>query len=244
MTDRPILFSGPMVRAILEGRKTQTRRALTRLRSKGAISDFGPSTTAGFDWHFRDQDMRWHDVSRERLFEVLPWKIGDRLWVREAFSPAPEDPPPSNDRQTLWNIAFAAGGHRFATAPSGYNPTLYNYERWSPSIHMPRWASRLTLVVTDVRIQRLRDISDDDALSEGITEAEDDAWGIMYSGTWFNYPIPYKHLRHYATEAFFDLWDSINGERHSCSVRDNPWVVAITFKPHHCNIDKISETAS
>ncbi|MBZ5795935.1 hypothetical protein K8353_38040 [Burkholderia contaminans] len=193
MTERPILFSGPMVRAIREGRKTQTRRivkvrgeqppAWATFASEGRslAQDGGARPVGSFFWSEEQQPGK--PLVTLRRWPVLPekhpmagdwyWtpsaygKIGDRLWVREAFMPAPLDVAPDRPQATRWNVAYAAGGQSEVSAPAGYNPMLYNYERWTPSIHMPRWASRITLEVTGVRVERLQSISENDAIAEG-----------------------------------------------------------------------------
>jgi hypothetical protein len=160
MTDRPILFSAEMVRAILDGRKTQTRRAIKPV----------PTFHGGGACH--DADALQQDYVEP--YWVFPktckyGKEGDTLWVRETWGavwPADEPvplrqceieyradlPPGCTDRPGQW------------PADEGNGPEV---PKWRPSIHMPRWASRITLRITDIRVERLQDISEDDARAEG-----------------------------------------------------------------------------
>lgn len=136
--ERPILFSGPMVRAILEGRKTQTRRVLKN-------PDDGVSTTIedGSPLYCDDGGF-WHP-------RPCPYgQPGDRLWVREAHQLSPDGP-----------IYRATAREHGTYEPGGAGP-------WRPSIHMPRWASRITLEITDVRVERVQEITEDDAIAEGV----------------------------------------------------------------------------
>jgi hypothetical protein len=201
--ERGILFSGAMVRALLSGAKTQTRRVVS-------IREFGPSQTRGYDWTFRGRYGMWNDVSHARLMEQCPYgKPGDRLWVRETWR------------------TMHANNHR---APSELHPdrTLVAYEadadrvikgRLRPSLRMPRWASRITLEVTEVRVQRLQDISEEDARAEGVAPAP----GLTFRPEGESDLRPLTHR-----EAFECLWDSINGDRASWS--SNPWVWAVSFR--------------
>lgn len=144
MTDRPIIFSAPMVLALLEGRKTQTRRVLRPQPGQ-------------FNALFSDAGKWWTgDAESGEVHEVLrvPYATGDRLWVREAFSYETLDV----DRNGFMPPWYWADG----------NPASGDFTQPKPSIHMPRWASRLTLIVTDVRVQRLQEISNDDCIAEGI----------------------------------------------------------------------------
>lgn len=193
MTDRPILFSGPMVRALMEGRKTQTRRV------------FVPPPPFDF----------FDDISVELAAGVITPKYapGDRLWVREAWRTLHTSDclAPRHLAEDPSKVTFEADSHR-------RNP-LWAFGKLRPSMFMPRWASRLTLIVTDVRLQRLQDISDGDAVAEGCPG---------HNSGWLDDCSP--------REEFQDLWNGLNAKR--APWVSDPWVVAITFVPHLCNIDK------
>jgi hypothetical protein len=223
MADKPILFSAPMIRALLDGRKTQTRRML---KIDGAFAGHAPTNRVVDYYGDGRLGMAFERPGYSDLILPLSYAPGDRLWVREAFMPAPMEAPPISARPTLWNIAYGAGGQAEIMAPSHYNPTLYNYERWSPSIHMPRWASRMTLVVTEVRVQRLQEISEADAMAEGVEAItlED---------------VPRQAARSRRAD-FAALWDNIYGP---AAWGPNPWVCALTFTVHRCNIDQMPGAA-
>lgn len=213
MTVRPILFSDPMVRALLAGEKTQTRRLVTSLTRFGKITEFGPSDTAGYDWHFRDREARWHDLRHESLAAALRFGVGDLLWVREYFAIAPDGLP-----------VFAADDFR-----RGQWDARDLYERGikgKPSIHMPRAISRITLDVTQVRVQRLQDISAEDAEGEGIRK-HGRIFGLSHADWDSGSTVS-------AAAAFANLWDHINGDGAWAA---NPWIVALTFDVHQQNID-------
>ena len=193
--ERPILFSGKMVRALLAGTKTQTRRIV----KPQPISN-RPNGPLGWEIH-------------------CPYgQPGDRLWVREGFTPLPPMQAPTQN-PSRWEILYAAGGAEEREAPAGYNPMLYNYERWSPSIHMPRWASRLTLEITGVRVERLQSISEADAIAEGVT--------AVSSGGVTLFTTTGANCFQTAKDAYAALWESINGPG---SWDANPWVWAIEFR--------------
>lgn len=202
MKERPILFSGPMVRAILDGAKTQTRRLC--------------KVPAGYTMGERDA---W-----------LPCPHGapgDRLWVRETWQTGKglDEHSPSKitaiameaGYATGWGpLHYAADGHSVGTAifdqGSGNFGGMFGKVR--QSIFMPRWASRILLEITEVRVQRLQDITEADARAEGVTPAP-----FCKSGR----PSGMEHV-----EAFEDLWDEINGDRATWA--SNPWVWAISFR--------------
>ncbi|KWH52532.1 hypothetical protein [Burkholderia cepacia] len=226
MTERPILFSGPMVRAILEGRKTQARRVMKHQPP----DDVAPITVARY--HPTIVDRHGDQAPGPEIFGAFSddgeWgckspfgEPGDRLWVREAFMPAPFDTAPEQPKTTRWNVAYAAGGQREVIAPAGYNPTLYNYERWTPSIHMPRWASRITLEITGVRAERLQNISEADAHAEGAI------YGPLLPMAWSkpNCESDDACMR----SRFAVLWDGLNAARgHGWDA--NPWLWVIEFR--------------
>lgn len=201
MKERPILFSGPMVRALLAGTKTQTRREITSILKRGKITEFGKSDTPGYDWTFLDRGKLWHDLRHAELMERCPYgQPGDRLWVRETWK---EDLSPCCD---------GSCGHQNALYRADFGEGPEWRGGWAPSIHMPKCASRITLEITGVRVERLQQISEPDAYKEGIrlNEWEGDDGEAPSS----------------SREAFEWLWNSING---SACWGENPWVWVIEF---------------
>jgi hypothetical protein len=218
MTDKPILFSAPMVRALLEGRKTQTRRVLKPQPETFPIGSDG-----------RQCDVYLTHVEGDRLPRIslgngrsgvitrqeVKAAVGDRLWVREAWAPLS-----ALTHSDPGCRALAEGG--FYRADDG---TIDGeITRWRPSIHMPRWASRITLTVTDVRVERLQSISEADAIAEGCAP-DDEGLNPNYYGP--------------ARDLYGHLWDRINGPGAWAS---DPWVAAYTFAVHRCNIDQMEVT--
>jgi hypothetical protein len=215
MTEHPIIFSGPMVRAIIEGRKTQTRRVVKRTRAS---------------WQLEDVPATWCPYGQ----------IGDLLWVRETWRFLGVDM--NRHGRTHW-VEDAVVQYKDETRRTVEvdweigEAELRRHNRWRPSIHMPRWASRLTLRITDVRVQRVQEISEEDADQEGIPRN----WcGNDFTG-WT--PGDHGYLGpgefgsedatdgYYVTgrEAFSQWWDSINAKR-GYSWEANPWVWAISFE--------------
>jgi hypothetical protein len=191
MTDRPILFSAPMVRALIDGRKTQTRRLAHR-----RVPFFKGSP------HYRLFPTNWQGVG-----------LGDRLWVRETFRlRADQDhKPPSQDwwKSGAWYEADGA-------EPSGCGGGA---GKKRAAIHMPRWASRLTLEVTETHRHRLQAIAISDARDEGV-----DYWPEHIEGRRDPFPV----------ERFKEIWIALHGV--DCWDA-NPEVMALTFVVHNCNID-------
>lgn len=217
MVDRPILFSGPMVRAILEGRKTQTRRVIQapRLHVTSAIM-------LGLMAIFRNQ----HTGMRQDI--KGPCGVGDRLWVREAWCLGPGyNGTRIKDAPRHARVWYAADYPK-----SGYSDDYRGPGRGHPSIHMPRWASRLTLIVEDVRVQRVQEITYDDIVAEGAKDPFSQETAAIPG------PAAYDAWEEKAQYAFMDLWDSLNAKR-GYGWDENPWVVAITFRTIQQNIDRI-----
>ena len=194
MTEKPILFSGPMVRAILAGTKTQTRRVVSpSLRGRSAALD---SVLVG---GLAGMPAALADATLAAAVRLCPYDA-DRLWVREtwAMHHAWDTKPPGQAAQSkrLWYRADTA------------EHIIDGRGRWRPSIYMPRWASRLTLPVESIRVERLQDITEADAIAEGVGEL-----GRVTD----------------ARGAFVALWESINGKRPGCSWADDPWVWVVSF---------------
>lgn len=197
MKERPIIFSGDSVRAIVDGRKTQTRRVIRKARGAKSI-------------YCGERDGLWV-VERfgdpGQTIIKCPYGVpGDRLWVREKLTRPDGDP---------W--LYAADRQPVTVAREDETEMLvwahHKDQDFCASIHMPRWASRITLEVADVRIQRVQDITEADAEAEGVTG--DDALIGQISN-------PFR-------TAFADIWDSINLRR-GYGWDANPWVVAVTFR--------------
>lgn len=230
MKERPILFSGPMVKAIIDGRKTQTRRVVKRVDHGNERINHAYNPRVSTGPYTSIESSMWHFCHRRPMpdgspsshcaaiqFATCPYGLpGDRLWVREAFSLVP----------------CSAGCEKY---PDGFDPKIASIHQptaphegvrykatwdrchsapWRPSIHMPRWASRITLEVTAVRVERLQAISEADAMMEGV-----DA-------------IPMSDMPRNGCftrrDDFRQLWDIINGK--SCPWESNPWVWAMTFR--------------
>ncbi|EPY0734828.1 hypothetical protein ACW7YG_002248 [Klebsiella quasipneumoniae] len=223
MTERGMIFNAEMVRAILAGRKTQTRRIMKVQPESNQlglllITDSTKHSDIG-KYHWAESNATGNHV-RSKLFLCPFGAVGDRIWVREGFFPAPLEMQSEPPRKTMWNIAYRDGMQMEKLAPAEYNPTIYNYERWTPSIHMPRWASRILLEITDVRVERLNAISEEDARAEGIIDG-----GCLNCGE--PEPCGCANPEPDATDAFAYLWQSIYGQE---NWNANPWVWVISFE--------------
>lgn len=192
MKERPILFNGPMVRALLDGSKTQTRRVV-----KPQPDWVNPDASVGNALTVAKIGKRVGMANRICSYG----QPGSRLWVRETWAA-----PHAYDHLPPRMIPQDARIHYAATEDRGGL-------LWRPSIHMPRWASRITLEVTGVRVERLQEISEADAMAEGVAETAKHLQGLSAC------------LEH--CYAYQDLWESINGPG---SWDENPWVWVVEFK--------------
>lgn len=198
MKERPVIFNGEMVRAILDGRKTQTRRV---------IANVGADNCIPLQKQTKTKDGIYTHVMDAPMYGLCPFgQVGDRLWVRETWQ------GPLVDEERFED--YRANADKFQTpefceyaADGGARPEFCDLDDnvrqgWRPSIHMPRWASRITLEITAVRVERLQGISEADAIAEGGT-------------------------KHFNIDWFGPLWASIYGVD---SWSANPWVWVIEFK--------------
>ena len=235
MSDKGIIFSAPMVRALLAGRKTQTRRLL-----KGAPEG---------SWHCDrvGSKLMWvAPPGAPKLPCLLPYAVGDRLYVRESGIEYPgivvfrHDVPATPDTGFYWvrdrlgtGASYNVKGCSRAAALAGGNRKV------RPSIHMPRWASRLWLAVTDVRVQRLQDCSEADAIAEGVERIDDPrgtAWK-SYETLPNGKPHPHASVPNKSPlTSYRELWDTLH-RAEGTTWAANPWVVAISFNVHCGNID-------
>lgn len=240
MADKPILFSGSMVRALLAGNKTQTRRALSFEQPIDTVR----RSSRGNDWF----DLLWTNASGQQAEWYKPrHSVGDRLYVREhwrtqeefdGLSPVEIGEAFAAEHGKPWcPVFFVADGKADDTSIEQWQESPLG--RFRQGMHMPRWASRLTLTVTEVRVERLKDISEADALAEGMTQATADA------------VLSPEELAVYATThivapgargriLYETIWDQING---AGAWQANPWVAAYTFTVEHGNIDQLVSQA-
>lgn len=207
MKERGMIFNGEMVRAILDGRKTQTRRPIkwkqTRFTEIGERED-------GSKWPWSEDAEHACDFWHPCPFGA----VGDRIWVRETFAAL----EPGSYEQAKPQEGHCQDLRYAATDRLAKSDADIRGYKWVPSIHMPRWASRILLEITDVRVERLTSISQEDAQAEGMeltgwrpTYSDPDSGGEVWT--------PYDN--------FAQLWESIYGEE---SWKANGWVWVISFK--------------
>ncbi len=247
LRERGILFSAPMVRAILEGRKTVTRRLVKPQPPVGTerfatVALCPPTPTKAVDWLPVVDGATDYSAAPLRQLATR----GDRLWVRETWGSADHYyQDHENDDPSV--VAYAADRsavqfHAKTPRPiPAWDIAQWNWDkmRWRPSIHMPRWASRITLDVVDVRVERLQDITNEDARAEGTprVEGDPDEYPCLSCEFGVGPKLPKGSVgcvdcsnsgvsgprAHFAA-----LWDSINGKRAAWA--SDPWVWRVEFK--------------
>lgn len=224
--ERGMIFNGEMVRAILDGRKTQTRRIMaiqpehSELGLRRVIDSKNGRDNGKYFW---SQSDACGLKARSKVFGCPYGDVGDRIWVRETF----QGPLVSEE---LFE-EYRAHPEKFETpqyceyaADGGAKPEYCDLDDnlrhgWRPSIHMPRWASRILLEITDVRVERLNAIREEDAQAEGVAQ--------LRGGFWQHYQPGWTQHQLSARGSFVTLWKSIYGEE---SWHSNPWVWVIEFK--------------
>ncbi|HBS9332675.1 TPA: morphogenetic protein [Klebsiella pneumoniae] len=210
MKERGMIFNSEMVRAILDGRKTQTRRIMKvqPVLNGNFYEVFGSAWSKGMT---SIPAVPGHSLSTRCPFGA----VGDRIWVRETFCPV-DDTQYGGEK---W-VDYRATPRYEASHPAGWDSAPNDAEalKWRPSIHMPRWASRILLEITGVRVERLNSISQEDAQAEGL---ELTGWRPTYSDPDSGGEVmtPYDN--------FAELWSSIYGDE---SWKANSWVWVISFK--------------
>jgi len=235
---KPISFSANMARALLDGQKTQTRRVLKPQPPKGEYGDDYITRLNGPEWYEpavvgKDGEI----VPGKPIWGVyddfgdfgarVPYMPGDLLWVREPWR-----------TETFKHDKIAPA------KLSGHEKIIYEADAdWSlnksvgrlrPGMFMPRWASRLTLEVTAVKVERLQEISQEDARAEGVATEEWDDWRENVTAI----AMPEGSYIETERDLFRDVWNSIYGRTELCWDA-NPWVAAYTFTVHHMNVDDL-----
>jgi len=202
--ERPILFSGEMVRAILDGRKTMTRRVVKPQPYPAGLSGvYADLYHRGPEWAFWLPDRR---MTEPRTWPCPFGQPGDKLWVRETWAMRKDTEPGSEHAKHYLHFKADGGGW----SPSD-EMNWHNWEQWRSPIFMPRWASRITLEITAVRVERVQDISEGDAKAEGLQD-------------WYGAePAVTNRGRFHA------FWDSLNAKR-GYEWDANPWAWVITFR--------------
>lgn len=213
MKEQPILFNGDMVRAILDGRKTQTRRII-KPQPEWVERKQNSLSAAGWSWEGKNPYLKldhWPNAQEfaQNMVKACPFgQPGDRLWVRETW----------HDEKTGYYLYKADLPYRFNAEDTeiGEEITIEACDfKWRPSIHMPREASRITLEIDEIRVERLQHITDEDALAEGFK-----GYGSCCGcGSCFG-----TDCRIPPIEEFEETWNSIYG-----NFKDNPWVWVIKF---------------
>lgn len=213
--EKPILFAGPMVNAIQSGRKTQTRRILNPQPMWSEAEQ---------EHYYRCSEGGWW-APEEFWQDNTPYQVGDLLYVRETWRPEERESDMADGIRYQADDEFIviedtrAAADRWLEVHGGIDAT--NTDRWRPSIHMPKWASRLWLKVTEVRVQWLNDISREDAIAEGVPTEP-------FAGTLNGQPATI-----YPTDPIYQfavLWNRINGVTGPKSWNEDPLVAAYTFK--------------
>lgn len=240
MKERPILFSAPMIRAILSGVKTQTRRVVKHqwpyllqepyYATGKVLTGLSRQPGAWMEFRHRQQDEQGYQGSPASTLVLCPYgQSGDRLRVKEAAWLWCERRPngtTKTGRQKWRYVPMRAAGvyyaadHRAKPTISVVSPDTGNEWGWRLKIgrFLPAWASRITLEITDVRVERLQDISEADALAEGIVQLKDGGYGLP-AGEHYHSSDP--------RQSYLSLWEAINGPG---SVEANPWCWAVGFK--------------
>ena len=247
--ERPILFSGPMVRALLDGRKTQTRRVVKPQPKSEATPVFGPLYLGPDVAHESTSHLVWQDDPQSYFKLPCPFgQPGDLLYVRETWAiknwsdrelaSCGFDDAPTHPTEVY------LGTPTRAIHQASYNNMVGDLGRWRPSIHMPKWAARIWLRVTDVRVEQVQEITEGDAWAEGVQIPVSESGGILMRcspNAAGKAPASYLPLgrcfigqppltkAELAISHYADLWDELNAKR-GYGWDANPFVWVVTFE--------------
>jgi hypothetical protein len=227
VSEKPIIFSGEMVRAILDGRKTQTRRVI-KPQPVEWVKAITFNEYLG-EWQYLGYEGGMVTSSTgfpgQKPLKCPYGKPGDRLWVRKtwrrSFSQFGQLPDGIEFKANNLLVYFDKSDSGVQAKNAATEKNLPRDGRWRPSIHMPRWASRITLEITDIRVERVQNISFEDCRAEGCREDfKIDATGCPFECTGTHYGEKYH---------FIELWNSINAKR-GYGWYVNPWVWVVEFR--------------
>jgi hypothetical protein len=240
LRERPILFSAPMVRALLAGTKTQTRRVIAKQPPPECGITYQLGNESWIQREKRSPIRRTWEAWHGALFESRPERYlcgafeakcpfgmpGDRLWVREthaqlAVGEGLDTPVP---QCVAYRATCEADGGLDYVNGRGEIMRL-TVTKWTPAIYMPRWASRITLEITDIRSQRVQDISAEDSLAEGVPRASECGCETCRRSAQMCPADASEQVMAYAA-----LWEHINGKRPGCGWDANPWVWCVSFR--------------
>lgn len=224
--EHPLILSGPMVRAYLAGRKTQTRRSI-KPQPEEVQAAYQAQDGSWIFWYPDSPNLaeRTKKLYKSGGFKCPHGRPGDRLWVREKFAYGYRGENKENNY-----VVFFDGGQKYRdgayySPQQEYSQDAFSHIKWKPSIHMPRWASRIILEITNIRVERVQAISEEDAIAEGVE------WLYPgHEGVYKDYLLRTLNGCVTAKESYMTLWESLYRRKPKLQWQANPWVFVIEFR--------------